>query len=122
VSEPRIAIPGKRSRVLRTCSVAALLALIALTLAWELVLAPLRPGGSWLVLKALPLAFAVRGVVAGETYTYRWAVMLVLAYLAEGCVRFYSERPPASLCALAEIALAIAFFVTAIAYVRSTRA
>src|SRR6218665_570662 len=31
----------------------SLLALIALCLAWELVLAPLRPGGSWLALQGL---------------------------------------------------------------------
>ena len=36
-------------------TVASLLLLIALCIAWETVLAPLRPGGSWLVLKVLPL-------------------------------------------------------------------
>ena len=34
----------------RRVAVATLLALIALCLAWELFLAPLRPGGSWLAL------------------------------------------------------------------------
>ena len=112
---------AKRRRFFRICSVTALYALIALTLAWELLLAPLRPGGSWLALKALPLVFAVRGTMAGDAYTYRWALMLVLAYFAEGCVRFYSERPPSSICALAELALAMTFFATAIAYVRTNK-
>ena len=44
--------------------------------------------------------------------------MLVLAYVAEGCVRAYSDPPPASTLALLEIALASAFFATAIAYLR----
>jgi uncharacterized membrane protein len=111
-----------RRRFFRLISLTTLIALIVLTLAWELVIAPLRPGGSWMALKALPLVFAVRGTMAGDTYTYRWALMLVLAYFAEGCVRFYSEAPPSSICALAEIALATAFFASAIAYVRASRA
>ena len=41
-------------------AVASLLALILLTLAWELWLAPLRPGGSWLVLKAAILLLPLR--------------------------------------------------------------
>jgi uncharacterized membrane protein len=109
-----------RARWLRYASIAALSGLIVIATAWELALAPLRPGGSWLALKALPLLFAVEGVVRGHTYTYRWATMLVLAYVAEGCVRFYSEMPPSSSLALAQIALAAAFFVTAIAYIRTT--
>ena len=117
-AERREATLVKRPRFLRLSSIASLIALVALTLAWELVIAPLRPGGSWMALKALPLLFAVRGTVTGDTYTYRWALMLVLAYFAEGCVRFYSEAPPSSLCALAEIALATTFFTSAIAYVR----
>ena len=107
------------ARLLRFFSVVTLAALIALTIVWELWLAPLRTGGSWLAVKALPLLFPLRGILSGNTYTYRWTMMLVLAYVAEGCVRFYSEKPPSSWLALAEIALAAAFFVSAIAYVRA---
>ena len=42
---------------LRLTASASLAALILLCLAWELWLAPLRPGGSYLALKALPLVF-----------------------------------------------------------------
>jgi uncharacterized membrane protein len=103
------------------CSVSTLIALIALMLAWELVLAPLRPGGSWLALKALPLIVPLRGIVAGKVYTHQWATLLVLAYFAEGCVRAYTDTAPASLLALAEIAIAAAFFAAAIAFVRAAR-
>ena len=109
----------KKQRFFRVSSVVTLAALVALTIAWELVLAPLRPGGSWMALKGLPLLFALRGITAGNTYTYRWAIMLVLAYFAEGTVRLYSESPPSSVLAAAEIGLAAAFFVTAIAYLRT---
>jgi uncharacterized membrane protein len=121
-AEHRVAAPAKRTRFFRLISLAALIALIALTLLWELVIAPLRPGGSWMAFKALPLLFAARGTAAGDTYTFRWALMLVLAYFAEGCVRFYSDAPPSSTCALAEIALAASFFTSAIAYIRSSAA
>ena len=40
-------------------------ALMLLELLWELLLAPLRPGGSWLALKALPLALLLPGVARG---------------------------------------------------------
>ena len=106
---------------MRYLATATLTALIVVTLAWELWLAPLRPGGSWLALKTLPLLLPLRGVIRGEIYTYRWATMLVLAYLAEGLVRAYTEQPPVTAFAMAEVALSTLFFTTAIVYVRSVR-
>ena len=53
----------------RTLAVGSLLGLIALSLAWELWLAPLRPGGSWLVLKALPLCIPLAGLLKNRMYT-----------------------------------------------------
>jgi len=108
-------------RLLRLAALGALGALLALCLAWELWLAPLRPGGSWLALKALPLALPLGGVLAGRRHTYQWSAMLVLAYFAEGTVRAWSERGAAQALAAAEIALSVAFFAAALAYVRSTR-
>lgn len=115
------AIGARGGGFLHAANVASLLALVALAVAWELSLAPLRPGGSWLALKAVPLLLPLKGVLAGRLYTYRWAMMLVLAYFAEGCVRLYSEKPPASTLALIELALCVTFFVTAIACVRRAR-
>jgi len=114
---------GGRShkRFFHLCSISTLIALIALVLAWELVLAPLRPGGSWLALKALPLVFPLKGVIAGSTYTHQWATLVVLAYFAEGCVRAYTDNAPASLFAVAEIVIASAFFAAAIAFIRAAR-
>ena len=72
-------------------SIVSLIALILLGLAWELWLAPLRPGGSFLVLKVIPLLFPLFGVLRGKRYTYQWASMLILAYFTEGVVRAYSD-------------------------------
>lgn len=107
----------------RAVAVAAtlLVALITLCLLWELWLAPLRPGGSWLALKVLPLLLIAPGILRGRLYTYRLSTMLVLAYFAEGVVRGYTESGPSQWLALTETVLAIAFFCAAIAAVRSLR-
>ena len=99
----------------------SLIALIALCLAWELWLAPLRPGGSWLVLKALPLLAALFGVLKGKRYTHQWLSMAVLAYLAEGLVRATTEPAPGSMLAALEAALAALLFTACLMYSRQTR-
>lgn len=100
---------------------ASLLALIVLCLAWELWLAPLRPGGSWMVIKALPLLAPLFGVLNGRRYTYQWASMLILAYFAEGVARAGSESGTAAALALGEAGLAVVFFLSAVFYVRLGR-
>lgn len=107
-----------RLRVLASC---ALLALLALCLAWELWLAPLRPGGSLVALKALPLTLPLAGILGGRRYTYQWASLLVLGYFAEGVTRAWAERGPSRPLAFAEIVLSLFFFATAVAYARLTR-
>ena len=99
------------ARYLHTASIVALLLLIALCVAWELFLAPLRPGGSWLVLKALPLLLPLRGLLRASRYTCQWASLLVLAYFVEGVVRAFSETPPSQFLAAAETLLATVLFL-----------
>jgi uncharacterized membrane protein len=108
-------------RALRLAASASLIALLALCLAWELWLAPLRPGGTLLALKAAPLALPLGGVLSGRRYAYQWSSMLILAYLAEGVTRAWSERGTAQALAAAEIALSLSFFASAVAYARLTR-
>jgi len=106
---------------LRLVAVAALVALIALCLAWELRLAPLRPGGSLLALKALPLCLPLPGILAGRRYTYQWSSLFILAWFAEGVMRAWSERATSQTLAVFEVALSVIFFGAAVAYARSTR-
>lgn len=101
---------------------ASLAALTLLCVAWELWLAPLRPGGSLLALKALPLALPLAGVISGRRYTYQWSSMLVLAYFAEGVTRAWSERGTSQLLAFGEVLLSLVFFAAAVSYARLTRA
>ncbi|CAB3715563.1 DUF2069 domain-containing protein [Trinickia soli] len=95
----------------------ALVALIVLAVAWERWLAPLRPGGSALVLKALPLVCALPGVWRRKLYTLQWASMLVLLYLAEGIVRGMTDGALSARLGWAEVALATLFIACAVAYV-----
>lgn len=95
----------------------SLVALVVLCLFWELVWAPLRPGGSFLALKALPLLLPLRGVWRGNLYTLQWAAMLILLYFMEGLVRVWSDPQPASqMLAGVETALALVFYLCAIFY------
>jgi uncharacterized membrane protein len=105
----------------RRAAAISLSALIVLCVAWELWLAPLRPGGSLIALKALPLVFPLAGILSGRRYTFQWASMLVLAYFAEGVTRAWSERGASQALAAAEISLSVTFFAAAVAYARLTR-
>jgi uncharacterized membrane protein len=109
-------------RSLRLAASGSLIGLLVLCLAWEMWLAPLRPGGSLLALKAAPLALPLGGILAGRRTTYQWSSMLVLGYFAEGVMRAWSERGLSQALAGAEIALSLAFFAAAVAYARLTRA
>ncbi len=106
-----------RNRAAAFGAVVALLALIVLSVAWEWWLAPLRPGGSLLVLKAVPLLLALPGVWRHRLYTLQWASMLILLYFTEGIVRGWSDRGLSARLGWLETALAVVFFVCTLAYV-----
>lgn len=100
---------------------ASLIALIALCLAWELWLAPLRPGGSWLMLKCLPLLLPLMGVLRGQRYTYQWASLLIWLFVAEGATRAFTDGGISRGLALLEFGLGIVFFLAATGFARATR-
>jgi uncharacterized membrane protein len=106
--------------VTRWVAVAALLALIALSVAWEMWLAPIRPGGSPVLaaLKALPLCVPLAGLLRRRMYTYRWLSLLVWLYFADGVVRAWSESGLASRLALLEVALVLVLFAACAFHVR----
>ena len=99
----------------------SLILLICLCLAWEGFLAPLRPGGSLLVLKALPLLAPLFGILKGKRYTYQWASMLILVYFTEGVVRAWSDGGITVVLAIIETLLSIIFFVSTIFYAKLRR-
>ena len=103
------------ARTFHVTACASLIVLIFLCLAWELRLAPLRPGGSWLVLKTLPLLAPLLGVLHGRIYTHQWAAMVILAYFAEGVVRATTETGLGAALAAMEGTLALLFFAARVA-------
>ncbi len=103
---------------LRLGASASLLALILLCLAWETLLAPLKPGGSLLMLKAVPLLIPLFGILRGRRYTYQWASMFILLYFTEGVVRAWADSGISVTLALIEILLCLIFFCCAIFYAK----
>ena len=111
-------LPGSDVAATRWLAVGSLLGLIVLSVLWELWLAPLRPGGSWLVLKALPLCIPLAGLLKHRMYTYRWVSLMVWLYFTEGVVRAWSDQPPSNWLAMVEIALCLLLFVACTLHVR----
>ncbi|MBQ6657498.1 MAG: DUF2069 domain-containing protein [Ottowia sp.] len=105
-------------RATRAAALACLLLLAALIVAWELWLAPLRSGGSWLVLKAVPLLAPLPGLLRWRLYTFRWTCLFVWLYAAEGAVRAWGDKSPGNMLALVQVLLCIVLFAACAAHVR----
>ena len=102
----------------RWLAAGSLLALIVLGLAWELWLAPLRPGGTWVAIKVLPLCIPLGGLLRNRMYTYRWVSLMVWIYFTEGVVRAYSDRGLSARLAMIEVVLCLMLFAACALHVR----
>jgi uncharacterized membrane protein len=102
----------------RAFAVGSLLGLMVLGLAWELWLAPLRPGGSWWVIKVLPLVLPLAGLLKKRMYTYRWVSLLVWLYFTEGVVRATSEKGASAVLASVQVVLCLVLFTACAFHVR----
>lgn len=103
-------------------AVASWALLLALCVAWELWLAPIKPQGSWLWLKALPIAltlpaFARRRPTQKHFRALQLALLTSTLYLLEGSVRVFESFPVKAL-ALAELAIFAVFFASAVKVLR----
>jgi len=98
-----------------------LIVLIFLCLGWELWWAPLRPGGSWMGLKAVVLLAPLFGILRGKRYTYKWLSLFIQFYLLEGLVRATSDQGLSQWLAIGETLLATILFVVSILYISATR-
>ena len=99
-------------------AVGSLIALIVLCIGWEWMLAPLRPGGSWLVLKVIPLLLPLRGVIKRDVYTMQWSSMLILLYFTEGIVRGFSDKGLSAKLGWIEVGLVCVFFFCTVFYLK----
>jgi uncharacterized membrane protein len=110
------AAPDTQARASRAAAVALLLALVALGLAWELVLAP--TGRGTLALKVLPLLLFLAGLLKLRLASYRALSLLVWLYVAEGLVRATSETGIGAGLAWGQVALATALFAACVWHVQ----
>jgi uncharacterized membrane protein len=102
----------------RWLALGSMVGLILLGLAWELWLAPIRPGGSLLALKVLPLCLPLAGILKNRMYTYRWMSLLVWIYFTEGATRAWSDPPPSNYLAMIEVLLCLLLFAACALHVR----
>lgn len=100
-------------------AVFSLTALIALCAAWELWIAPLREGGSWLALKALPLCLPLAGILKGRIYTYQYSSMMILIYFAEAVTRLFDAAPASRMCAASALVCCTAFFIACLFFIKN---
>ena len=111
--------PTPQRRGAASGATAALIALIALSIAWEWWLAPLRPGGSLLALKVLPLVIPLAGLYKNRMYTYRWVSLMIWLYFTEGVVRAWSDiNRVGQVLALIEVLLCLVLFAACAWHVR----
>ena len=104
--------------IVRWTAATSLFSLIVLGVAWEMFLAPVRPGGSLLALKVLPLILPLAGVLKNRMYTYRWLSLLVWLYFTEGAVRAWSDKPPSNYLAMMEVVLCLVLFLACALHVK----
>jgi uncharacterized membrane protein len=116
---PDAPLPPSSVRATRWAAVGSLVGLIVLGLAWELWLSPLRPGGSLLALKVLPLVVPLAGLWKNRMYTYRWVSLMVWLYFTEGVVRAWSDIDGTGrVLALVEVLLCLVLFAACAWHVR----
>lgn len=112
---------ARRARLGYCLTVVSLASLILLGLAWELWLAPLRPSGSWWVLKIIPLLFPLFGVLNGRRYAFKVLSLLIWFYALEGSLRVTVESGLAQALAAAELTLSLLAFAGLALFLRTTR-
>jgi len=110
-------LPSHVSRT-RLLAVLSLTGLIVLGLVWELWLAPLRPGGTLLALKVVPLCIPLAGLLKNRMYTYRWVSLFIWLYFTEGVVRAWGDAAPSCYFAFAEVILCVVLFIACAPHVR----
>ncbi len=91
--------------------------LIIVCIAWEWFLAPLRPGGSMMFLKVIPLLLTMKGLYRADNYTMQACTMVILLYMTEALVRF-SDPGLNPILAGVELCLSLIIFISLLKHLR----
>ena len=99
----------------------ATLAAIGWMLLWETVVAPLKPGGSLVALKCVPLALCIPGLLRDTRRARQWLSLLLPWYFAEALVRALTGHGRASAAAIVAVVLVGVAFAALLAGFRLER-
>ena len=72
-------------------SILIVTAMIIFGFLWEILINPLRPTGSLLWLKIIPLVLTLPGLFKARILTFQCLSLLVWLYICEALVRIYSD-------------------------------
>jgi uncharacterized membrane protein len=107
---------ARRWRILTLICLTGLFAVVA---AWQLAAQWSLAAGVRASVLVLPLLFPAYGLWQGKRYTYRWATLCVLPYFIVGLTETVAN-PQSRLWAAAMLALALAWFVSLVGFLRVT--
>lgn len=111
-----------RARLAQGVTLVGYLGLWILLPAWYLWLAPAATLPAYFIVFLLaPLVFPFTGLLRGRTYTYKWSLFVVVLYFVHGVGEAWTW-PGERAYGLLEVALSLAWFIGAIAYIRTRRA
>ena len=85
-------------------------------------LSPLRPGGSMLWAKVLPLVLALPGLYKAKIYTFQWLSLLVWLYVCEALVRVYSTQIVEIVLSIIWLVMSLTLFIIIWQSIRSLKA
>tara|TARA_B100001094_G_C17810368_1_gene613489 strand:+ start:323 stop:697 length:375 start_codon:yes stop_codon:yes gene_type:complete len=114
-----------KKKIDKNFSVSALvivLLMIVFGILWEIWLSPLRPGGSMLWAKVLPLMLAIPGLYKAKIYTFQWLSLLVWLYVCEALVRVYTTQKIEILLSVIWLTMSLTLFIIIWRSIRSLKA
>tara|TARA_B100001094_G_C17610856_1_gene521160 strand:- start:107 stop:481 length:375 start_codon:yes stop_codon:yes gene_type:complete len=114
-----------KKKINKNFSISALIVVISMIIfgiLWEIWLNPLRPGGSMLWTKVLPLMLALPGLYKAKIYTFQWLSLLVWLYVCEALVRVYTTQKVEILLSIIWLVLSLTLFVIIWRSIRSIKA
>ena len=111
-------------KIEKNFSITALVLVISMIIfgiSWEIWLNPLRPGGSMLWAKVLPLMLALPGLYKARIYTFQWLSLLVWLYVCEALVRVYTTQKIEILLSVIWLLMSLSLFIIIWRSIRSIK-
>ena len=111
-------------KIEKNFSITALVLVISMIIfgiSWEIWLNPLRPGGSMLWAKVLPLMLALPGLYKARIYTFQWLSLLVWLYVCEALVRVYTTQKIEILLSIIWLLMSLSLFIIIWRSIRSIK-